>query len=223
MGFISRKSPTSAFTIVELVVASSLFILFLGLVFQFLMPALHAQMRATARADLHQQSRFALNELVNDLALTSISGASALNQIATPGQQVPFVLATIPLDTVLPTGEQVWHQRVVAWAWDRPQELLIRREWVPGATPSISPTLVTTQPIRLTPTELAALGAGVQQGTHRIVAGGVEHFEVTYTPGPFGELTQPLTVTLRLATQVPRQNDPERLESTRIVAVLNGI
>jgi prepilin-type N-terminal cleavage/methylation domain-containing protein len=224
MGYTSRRSTARGFTFVELLVASMLLLLFVGLVYQFLVPMLDAQMKATARAELHAQTEFAINNLRKDIGLTGIAGCSVLNRIDQSGESFPFILATVPLEDIDNDGAQRWSSQIVCYIWDREEEKLIRMEWATGDQPPITPPLEPGQPIRLAASDLAALAGSARTGRSKILASGVRHFEVTSALGPLANsLTQPVEVKVRLERDVSGQTTPEVFETMRKIAALNGV
>ncbi|MHB2019228.1 MAG: PulJ/GspJ family protein, partial [Candidatus Xenobia bacterium] len=138
---ISRIRRT-AFTIVELLVAATLSILLLGMMFAFLIPTMRASVRGSSRVEMQQQAVVALSRMAEDLEATAAAGIALYVDPANynPPAVVPaqgpnwtpmlmseapaaggpgVIMSVVKLNNVNAQGQQVWDTSAIVYNWDK--------------------------------------------------------------------------------------------------------
>jgi Tfp pilus assembly protein PilV len=99
-------------SLVEVLIAFTLFVLAMGLLIQVVVPAMRIARQTTERMHRQQFVRVALDRLVNDLTSTSFEGLSVHE---TTGVSL---LATVhPIVSVDLDGNRIWGNTLVLWEW----------------------------------------------------------------------------------------------------------
>lgn len=195
------------FTLIELVVASALAALVLGLGAAFLVPALRASSRSAARVELEQRAVLALSRLVKDIEHTSPAGMSLRSND-------PVCVAVNPLEEVRPNGDLIWSESYVIYYHDSAQGLFIRRLWPPGNPTPTSAQTKRARPKKLTPMELADIVSNPPVD-YTVLARDVTDFQILQAGDDF-LVKQPVRFELTLERKVAggRQQD-ERVVYSR--------
>lgn len=187
------RAARGAFTLVEVMLGSTLGLMLLGLFVFTLIPLLRYGSWTSARATLVQAAVLVGDRLGADLQrapLAAIGLDSASVSIH------PVVGAT-------DSGTPVWHSRLVVYEWNGGD---LRRGEV-GANPNLAPQRLTLSEVR---TALAVVRP------NRLVKGILKDLRVTTSGGDL-----PLVIRLRLETPVPGRA-PERFDYTREVMLRCG-
>lgn len=187
------------FTLTEVMVASSLLLLALGLALGYLLPAVRAAGRLRARSHLQQSAVVALREIAAGAATTSPRGFS--------WSFAPTVaLAFNPVDEVqLADAALRWSDHYDIIWWSQSDHTLRKRRWPPGPPSPSELEGTSIRAKRLSPERIAEILSGEPQG--RILARGVKRFKLSHG-GTEGALIQPITVELSLVEE-GREGDAE--------------
>lgn len=196
------KGRARAFTLIELVVAFTLTLLLVGLLFQFLVPALTVSSRTTRRAEVQQQATITMRNLVSELEQTSLFGLSLADDFRTA--------ALHPVTDVTQKSERVYADHVIVYQFDPVAESLQRSHWSNGSDPSIE------APRKLSPDELLALDGFLTK--KRVVVRQLEDFEVGHS-GSDGLIQLPLVVRMTMKRQ--GESSPKPFELVRTVVPRN--
>ena len=150
---ISRPHPR-AFTLVELLVAATLSILLLGMMFAFLVPTMRASVRGSSRVEMQQQAVVALSRMAEDLEATAPAGIAIYAPDAMPANAAdlpqlganwtpllmvkdPVDMSIVRLNNVNASGQQVWDTHAVIYNWQSIKDptlpgypgILFRKVW----------------------------------------------------------------------------------------------
>lgn len=179
-----------AFTLLELVVASTLLLLLLGLAFSFLVPALRYSRTGMVESEIQQAATLSMRRIVGDLEDANAAGIS--------WQSEPTVLSVHRVVDANDKGRKVYAGELVVYLWDKDRKLLLRRTW-PPEPPSLPAAPTTDAPFRVDSVGLGLLAAE-RDGKERILARYVEEFSLQHA-GVDDHIGQPLTVRLLLENQ----------------------
>lgn len=178
------------FTFTEILVASTLLLLALGLVLGYLLPAASAAGRLRVRSHLQQTAVVVLRDIVAGAATTSPRGFSWSFGPPT------VTLAFNPVERVQPADAALRWSDVYDLIWWNPTDHTLRKKrWPPGPPSPSEAERTSIRAKRLSPERLTEIVAGEPQG--RILARGVKRFKVSHA-GAEGALTQPITVELTM-------------------------
>lgn len=208
---------TSGWTLIELLVASVLGVLLLGMTVSFLIPSMRYSGEGAARAEVQQQAIMALNAMEADLRTTSVSGLTISygNQTAPPG------FAVQPVEDVTQRGAQVWKLGLYVSYWDKTEGRLVRETWPPTPPGSLQTTLVNTEPNRITDPDFLGLVSN-KNGSERYLASGVTNFTVRHAGISTTAITPPITLNVTLERK-PGSNQPVVCQLMRTVTMRNDL
>ncbi|MBI3925302.1 MAG: prepilin-type N-terminal cleavage/methylation domain-containing protein [Armatimonadetes bacterium] len=194
------------FTLVEIILAAALLLVLVTLVFQALIPALHAFSRGSAESEHQQMATVAVERIREDLQRTVTAGLSVL---PASGPSDPVALGVVPFRDITPEGSLVWESRVEIHYWLPSEKKLMHKVWTPSPPPP------THRPTSYPPGVLAQAIAETT-GTERVVAVNVAEFDVAVSGA---------TVRLHIAFEqnVAYRTDGERFELDRAFCVRNSL
>ncbi len=187
-----RGPGRGAFTLLEVLVASSLLLLVLALTFGYLVPALRGAARVRVLGQLQQTSGVVLSKIGLAASTTAPGGFSWSSE-----PQGLMALGFNPVDDLQGVNALLrWTEEFDLFWWDRDESVLRQRTWPPGPpTPGEGETGI-VRAKRLSASRLAEVVAA--DAPSLILARGVTDFSVTQRGGEDGELVQPITVRLTL-------------------------
>lgn len=178
-------------TLVELLIAATLFLLVTGLAFGYLVPATRAAAKMRARSHLQQSAAVVLSKISQAASTTSPGGFGW-----SEGPEL-FALAFNPVDDVQPGDALVrWSEVYDLFWWDAATFTVRQRRWPPGDPSPLPPEVGAVRAKRLTPERLLE----VCREPSLVLARGVTAFTVAQS-GTQGELIQPVTVSLTLVEE----------------------
>jgi hypothetical protein len=178
-------------------------VLLVGLLFQFLIPALKISNRITLKAEVQQQATIALRNLVGEIEQASLFGLS----FSTDSR----VVAIHPIVEVTRNSQRVYADHIIVYKFDPASRRLSRYTWRNGLDPSIE------APRKLDDTELDNVEAHfIDAG--RTVAREVDGFQLTHS-GTGNLIQQPLLVKMTMRQQTASGNDT--FELVRAVSLRN--
>lgn len=214
----STSRARRGFTFVEVLIASTLTALLFGLVAMAFAPTLRNVGRSLLQAELQQQVDTTLRWIEGDLKRTVGGGVGLLPPDPDLPQQ-PVALGIVRLDTVASDGRQVWETQAVVYVWDRTRKRLIRRVYPPEPPTGLDVTFSAESPLQLAPEALLPIATELNND-YRILATGVQRFEVTHGGASDTAIEPPLAVTLELGRPLPggRDTDLETWSNTVRVA-----
>lgn len=187
------------FTLVEVLVASALLLLLLGLTFGYLVPALRGAGRVRVLSQLQQTSAVVFSKIQAAASTTAPGGLSWSSGGAVepaPGAGL-MALGFNPVDELQGVNALLrWTAKFELFWWDREAGLLRQRSWPPGPPSAVEAEATVVRAKRLGAERLAeVVGADAPS---LILARGVTDFRVTQRGDDEGELIQPITVSLTL-------------------------
>lgn len=210
----STSRAERGFTFVEVLIASTMMLLLLGVVTQAFGPTLRATARNLVQAELQQEVDTALRALETDLKRTVGGGLGFLPAEPDKPDQ-PVALGIVRLDGVASDGRQVWETAAVVYVWDRASGRLLRRTWPPEPPAGLDVGLSPGHPVQLPPEALLRIAREAGPDV-RVLATGVRRFEIGHA-GEDGAVEPPLTLTLELARTPAGAQAPEVWTGTRRV------
>lgn len=181
---IKIAKPKRGMTLIELLVAFTLSVLLLGLMFKFLIPALKISSRTTQRAESQQRATLALRNIVSEIEQTNLFGVSFLPDST--------VIAVHPIVEVSQNSQRIYADHVVVYQYDQARGVIERSEWRDGADPGIDSAR------KLSVDELMAVESFLQR--KRIVARDVEEFSLRHS-GVDDLVRLPLVARLKMREQ----------------------
>lgn len=192
-------------TLAEVVVTGFLLFMLFSLAVQFLIPCLRAQTRGTIQAGLEAQGTIAVNRLGMWLQQSAAQGISLYN--ANPPapaesypdgfpEDIPVLLAVIPIKQVLGDTTLEWADRPRALYYDRSERVLRQVEWF-QAPPPIPMTFTSAGPERLTRASLLALAQPASGGSRTNLCRDLAFFDISHSLGRGINIGSLLTLTLR--------------------------
>lgn len=196
------------FTLLEILVASTLFLLVIGLAFGYLIPATKAAYQSRVRSHLQQTATVVLAKIRQAAATTSPSGLSW-------SSQNPVALGFNPVDT-LQAGNAVlvWAPSYQLFWWDQQGETLWSADWPKGGLAPTPPEVSLTRAKRLLPERLGEVVSSIPEGSKRAMAQSVSRFAVEHR-GDDTSLIQPVTISLELR----EPNRPQRPPVSRTLTL----
>ncbi|MDQ7826460.1 MAG: prepilin-type N-terminal cleavage/methylation domain-containing protein [Candidatus Eremiobacteraeota bacterium] len=216
---MKRRNLPQGFTLAEILIAASIMLVVLGLLFAMLVPTARGTTRGTLRVEMQQAALRVMNTLERDLALSAASGLT----VSTNGTVgYPVLVGMIPIKTVLEDGTQQWEDKLIVYSWKSPESPVVRKVWQSPGPPSISAqlSLNSVKPLRA---DEATLGTIAEDPSlaGRVLAGDVTEFKVTQG-GTATAVVPPLTVTIKMEKKGNTgSTEPERYELTETMTVRN--
>ncbi len=171
-------------TLIEVLVAGTLGLVLLGLLFGLLVPSLRVSDRSRVGGELRQSASVIMHKLQNLAARSSPEGFSWKSSSATV---VGFNL----VDRLQNDGELIWRRDYEMVWWDDNAQTLLHGVYAPTDTLLQNPA----RPKRLDPTTLAGVVSGLTDP--EVWARGVTRFTMEHGGGP-EDLRQPVVFTLEL-------------------------
>lgn len=197
---IERKSR--AFTLLEVIVGFSLFLLIGLLLFQVFVPTLQAIAATQRRVGLQQRCIVAMHRLENDLQNSVPAGLSVASTADTIVGQ--------PLQEFTPEGAQVFQQML--WVYTLNGQELRRGEWTSPGPPALSLTLETNKAQRVAVPDFVLLSTNLAR--YRTLADEVTQFQVLHG-GVGSSVAGPLTIQISLGNKV---NDGARVQMRKVIS-----
>lgn len=189
-------------TLVELLVGFTLTVLLIGLLFQFLIPALKISRRTTLRAEMQQQATLAMREMTSELEQTTVFGTSI-----SPDSTV---VAVHPIVEVSQNGRRIYADHLVVYVFDEERHEIVRGIWQSGGDPG------TESPRRLSSQELSGIDS--QLSKKRVIVDEVAEFELTHS-GENSFLQLPLLC--KLVLKEPEESGSRQFELVRSISPRN--
>ncbi len=190
---MTRNRPTQrGFTLIEILVVSTVSIIILVLLSDLFITALQRTQDGRLRVDMQQRALFAINKWERDLEKTSTRA-----MVVKPGD--PTCVAMTPLQSINGSGEAIWKQEIIVYAYKK-SERILQRETYPPEQPKFSTQLSSMRPYLPTFTELDSL-TDTDSGQEIVLCEDVEEFALK--DGSENEVngkptTQPLLFHLKL-------------------------
>lgn len=204
------------FSLVEILIASSLAAAIATVMVMFLVTSLQAQARTAVRVDLQEQGIMAANRIVKDLQTTVLGGICVRR--CTPGNPAyPEILSVQPLIGV-GTGDppsQLYARQWIIYSWAPEQGKILRYLYPPdpdhpaAGGPKMTTTLV---PKRIDQDGLLWISQQSPVGVSTL-GGDVTAMNITNPAAPPG-LTSPITLTISLTKQVKDRPYSYQVERT---------
>ena len=187
------------FTLLEIMVGSTLFLLVLGLSFGYLIPATKAAYQSRVRSHLQQTATVVLSKIRQAAATTSPSGLSW-------STQDPVALGFNPTDKLQAANAVLqWSTNYLLFWWEPEAQTLWSADWPKEGVAPTPPELSLHRAKRLFPERLAEVVSSIPDGSRRAMAKDVSKFTVQHQ-GNDEALVQPLTISIELR----EPNRPER-------------
>jgi hypothetical protein len=185
-------------TLVETLVAATLTLLVLGLVFGYLIPASKVAYRYQLRSQMQQTALVVFDKIAQSAASTSPGG---LSWSRTEIQALAF-----NAHDELQPGNAVlrWTDDFQVFWWNPAQEVLQNMEWPYASGQATTDESTVIRAKRLDPFRLREVITLYGSDRNRILARNVSNFSVQHD-GPEGALIQPVKVTLSLSQSLSNQ------------------
>lgn len=193
-----------AFSLIEVVLASTLLLLLLGTLVSILIPMLRASEKGNELSDLRQMAALCLETVAEDVEQ---SGAAGMAVYSTPG--IPQALSVHQVLGLNADGSALWERTVRLYAWDQPARRVDRHVFPPVGPGVTAPTQA--KPYRFLLPELAAALGSPRQ----MLASDVVKFEVS------GLSTHGLKPPLVLSIELHRNNSSFTLQQSALPGVRN--
>lgn len=179
------------FTLLEVLVGSTLFLLLLALAFGYLIPATKAAYQLRLRSHVQQTATVVLAKIRQAAATTAPGGFSW-------SDQSPVALAFNPVDKLQPANSVLlWAPSYVLYWWDEPAQTLWSGEWPNQGLPPSPAEISITRAKRLPSQRLGEVVASLPEGARRQMATGVHKFSVQHQ-GDQEAFVQPLIISIEL-------------------------
>jgi len=203
-------SRNKGFTMLEVMVAATLGLILMGLVFSFLMPTMKASVRGATRVELQQMAVMSLHRMAGDIQNTAAAGLSLSSN--------PPAVGVVRIKGVTSDGRQQWEDKMIVYTLVGGR--IIRKEWPPGPSAG-SPALTGSTPARVPPVLLGQIASTVND-TERVMASNVKSFSAT-TAAPPGQVSDPVTLKIEMEKKEAHRQEPERFSLTRVVSMKQRI
>jgi hypothetical protein len=207
-------------TLVELIIAAGLTILFFSLVISFLIPVMRASVLGTVRTGIQQEAVRALNSVVGDVRRSASAGLSLFSSGTEP-ETGPVYLGIIRLLDVNHLGNQQWETALIVYSWKGRGQPLIRKTWS-APPPSLGIALAPNLPQRVPRAALSSIADEPSlQGV--ILAKDVAEFRID-SPDTEYSISSPLTVEILIQRKAATgRNDLEKVRFSRTIDLRNQI
>ncbi|MEW6277587.1 MAG: hypothetical protein AB1758_03110 [Candidatus Eremiobacterota bacterium] len=197
-------SSVRGFTLLEGLIACSVAVLLLVLVFQVVVPMGRGSLRGAQQVALQQEAATAVERLRRDLTGppggVEVFGAD------------PLTVSIHRVQDVGADGSQVYSSELVLYRWDSSGQKLTRETWPPGP-PSLSRVPDPARLFQPTSGEVDQILA-TTSGRERVLATRVREF--TFVPGTAAE------VHMLLEAPAPDNRPPERYRLDRVLWLQNS-
>lgn len=198
-------------TLVEVLIASSMAVLLVWLLYQLLVPVAQAGSRTSVRVHMAQQATLAMDTIGR---LLQSSGGSGISYLPASTSGGPVVLAISPRAGLAATGRQIYSNEIEVVVWQPADGRLSIRTWPPGP-PNLGLTPDSSSPTILTATQLGSFVPIADQA--KLLASNVVEFQPlsSFPPSPVSIMN------IVLEKDVPGRTTPERFELNRSVYFRN--
>lgn len=160
------------FSLVELMVTSSLTLMVVSLLYVMLVAGMRLYRHGSARSELQVSATMSLSRLAADLDRTTPPGVSVR----------PDGLSLVPLRGISADGRQLWLEELILYYREAGTQALLRRH-CPPVPEDVSLALDPTRPLALSEEELQVLFLAASPPAV-VMARDVVSFEVTRPQGP---------------------------------------
>ncbi|HEY4002214.1 MAG TPA: hypothetical protein VGO93_25300 [Candidatus Xenobia bacterium] len=202
----------NGYSLLEVIIASALALIVLGVGSVLLVPSLRASARGSAQSEMENQAVLVSNLLFRDLDAAVAQGVS----LKSDGQ----TMAVMPIQDLQDDATMTWHTEFVVYTWDVPNARVLRRVWSSPGPPALAVTMDGSKPIRIDDASMSVL-AGATSLETRILASGVTAFSLQQG-GPAPSVTDCVTLTMGLQRASNNgKTTPERFWYTRSLAFRN--
>ncbi|MGE0487655.1 MAG: hypothetical protein AB7S38_00420 [Vulcanimicrobiota bacterium] len=208
----SAPSTDKGFSLPEVLVAGTITLLLLGLITQFLIPAMRYSAEGNMKVDLQQRAILAINRLVSDLQRTNATGVTlALTS--------PVTVGIVRIEKIGSDGFPSWDDEMqVYWYDDVRKEL--HWETYPPTPPSVPVTFTSARPAIITPSDLQSIAIQTG-GSEHTLARDVTSFSVE-DADPDPGIKGLLRIDLTLEKEIPHTARKATVEMTRFVQLRNA-
>lgn len=212
------------FTLVEVLIASGLSLLLVGLFLGVLGPTLRATGRNSARISLQQSALLALNRMSKELQASCTSGIGILPPVVDGD---PTVLSIHRISDVVNTmpASRAFDSQLIVYSYLPASHQIRRRLWPePGLGETTLDGLLEppTATLALRPEPRSLLYFARNPGPReRILVGQVRRFIVS-SKSLAPEVTPPLSLTLELEGEMPGSTQPYRFELSQSLSPRNS-
>ncbi len=213
-------SKVKGFTLLEVLIASALSLLLVGLFLGILVPALRATGRNSARIALQQSALLALNRVSKEIQASCVSGIGIL-----PGD--PMVLSVHRIADVVNTSpaSRAFDSQLIVYLYRPATRQIRRRLWPePGLGETTLDGLLEppTANRALRPEARSLLYFAQNPGPREtVLVGQVRQFSVT-SKSVAPEVTPPLVLSLELEGEIPGSREPYRFELSQSLSPRNS-
>jgi prepilin-type N-terminal cleavage/methylation domain-containing protein len=205
------KLVLRGFTIAEMLVASALILVLLGVMSTLILSTSRIGRESLMRASAQQSLAMAGRVLETDLDTSHASGVTL--------GEAGHLLAIHPMGQVTPGGALTWEDRMILYRYDSVTRSLYRKESLSPAA-DFPPTVVDGRPVRLSPDILAVIPPGYAQSGRCLLRDAVVSFE-----NPAGvvlpQIGDPLTIRLEISQTLRPERPPMVLRLIRVHAFRN--
>ncbi len=213
-------SKVKGFTLLEVLIASALSLLLVGLFLGILVPALRATGRNSVRIALQQSALLALNRVSKEIQASCVSGIGIL-----PGD--PMVLSVHRIADVVNTSpaSRAFDSQLIVYLYRPATRQIRRRLWPePGLGETTLDGLLEppTANRALRPEARSLLYFAQNPGPREtVLVGQVRQFSVT-SKSVAPEVTPPLVLSLELEGEIPGSREPYRFELSQSLSPRNS-
>jgi type II secretory pathway component PulJ len=179
---MGRQSQKIGFTLLEILVASALLLLVVGLMVRVLVPAFRISAETSIRSELHQRGHHALNRLGFDLQKTGSTGLKIFQ--TSPSRTL---IALQQLEDADPQADPVFQNGLIIYVWEQNQLTRFTYE-DPDPTFSEAPQSYT----------VGELETFITQSKAKPLSQDIVNFTITDADPDPSRLKQPLTLTLQM-------------------------
>lgn len=166
----SRSIEARGFTLVEILIGSTVALLLLGVIADLLVNSTRVSVKGANQVELQQRAMIVGDRLANDLRTTTGGGLGVLPD----GTDRTFV-------TIHPrkpeVGQVAWLPKIVVYAWSKPDLIVFHYELSPAPTDAFCPPLST----------LTGLSDSARKVTQQV--GGVTGFDFVVETGPLAKFS----------------------------------
>jgi hypothetical protein len=129
----------SGFTILEMLIACAVAVIFFGMVFAFLVPCMRIFALGSVRTQIQQEALRAANTVQMDLEQGVFPGVTLSLPTGDP-ETGPMYLGIMRLNDVDDRGRQILKQNLVVYSWAGKGFPIIRKEWDASRQPAVGLT-----------------------------------------------------------------------------------
>jgi len=191
-----RNRAMQAFTILEVLIAGSVMVIFFGLVFSFLVPGMRIYAIGSTRAEMQQEVLRVIDKIAFDFEQSVTAGIS-LSVPAVNPENGPVYMGVMRLDSIDSSGNQVWQNNLAVYSWEGKGKPVVKKEWRAGLMPALGLTFGTATKFDSTVLSGIALEPALRG---KILARDVELFSVTTDPDAAlaANISPPFVITVKI-------------------------